>query len=261
MSLWIFGDSFTDQYTPVETWMKQVADRLEQKPNYYGQRGSSLAYTYEKFNEVREQIQPNDIVIIAPTDLARRWFFRERHQQTAWASIDERGPTSKAIREYVLYLEDEKTHLIYLMNFLYNVNYLAKTRNVKTVILPCFDWLADELYRCANQFPDIHIAKGCLVRVSVNELEEGQINNMTMLARGVEFRMCHLIKSNHDILANKIVNYIKNNEAISLEQDFIKHVVTPRILSTVEYSKAELFNVHEQPFYNKLIEELRKCKW
>ena len=73
MTLWVFGDSFAKYNDHQNIWMNQVANKTRQELICLGDDGTSPDYTYYKFNEIRHQILDNDIIIIALTDINRRW--------------------------------------------------------------------------------------------------------------------------------------------------------------------------------------------
>jgi len=257
-TVWIFGDSFA-HYTPYEIWIKQLADQLEVNAQYFGEGGTSLEYTYEKFNLQRNNIQDNDILIFALTDTNRRWLLRDNLKDTIWMIISQNNEQANAAENYLKYLNNTTAYDTYLINFLYNLHDFTKKKKTHTVILPCFDTTLSLLNSNRNQFPLITIADRSLMSISSNEFKDpAMINYYTTVVQG-DLRRCHFIKSNHDILADKLFNNIRNNKRLNLNQGFVEAVLTKDTLKDIKFSEQELFDVHlipEREYWDRCVKLL-----
>jgi len=72
-------------------------------------------------------------------------------------------------------------------------------------------------------------------------------------------RRCHFIKSNHDILADKLFNNIRNNKRLNLNQGFVEAVLTKDTLKDIKFSEQELFDVHlipEREYWDRCVKLL-----
>lgn len=214
-TLWVFGDSFADKTTSTNTWVDQVAATLNCNPKFLAVGGSGVSYTYEQFNRYREQIQDNDILIFALTEITRHWFDRNNISETIWVIMDRQDESTKAIEHYLKYLDNDAVDKEHLNNFLYNLHYLTKKKNTITIILPSFDYMSQLLNERKDKFPLFRIADRSLFQVSTEEYN-GMFDKQNIVNSGYDTRVCHLMDANHTILANKIVNNVKSNEPIAL---------------------------------------------
>ena len=253
MTVWIFGDSFAHliDNTLMEShnqWEFQIANRLNQPLRCFGDGGTSLDFTYEKFNSVRDEIQENDILIIALTDLDRRWFFRDRPTESCvWAKDKFKNNNNEfeAFKKYALYLNHREIYKTYLIDFLYNVSFLTMEKNLHTIILPCFSDTFNIIEGKKTNFPLFNIPNNFLFEISNSEFTENFLKLGGMLLLGSQdLRLNHFIKSNHDVLADKLYNNIINKIPLDFTQGFIKNIVDTNNLKDIEFSKKELFNIH-----------------
>lgn len=244
-TLWIFGDSFA-HYTPYNIWAKQIVELTNANPQYYGEGGTSLEYTYEKFNEQRNNIQDNDIIVLALTDINRRWFLRDNLKDTIWMIMSQNNETGNAIENYLKYLNNESLFPVYLTNFMCNLEYLTKKKNTHTIVLPCFDTTLHWLISHKELFPSVHVADKSLMSISQREFEDPNLlQHYTNVVQG-DLRRCHLIESNHSVMANILYNNIKNNEPLLLK-GFVEGVLNKHTLTNTDFSHQELFDVHLIP--------------
>lgn len=249
MTVWVFGDSFVHlDHRPDDLWMKQVANDLNEPLNCFGLGGTAIEYTYFKFNEYRTSIQENDTVIVALTDINRRWFFRDKPQEAVKAySLEGDKDTVEAYKYYGMYLMQHTDPIYtYLYNFVSNLNYITEKLNLHTIVLFCFSDI--ENLAKINEFSNINFATGNLFQVCYNEFKESFITKYGLLNYAQnDLRRCHLTYSNHTILKNKIINHIKNKTPINLNEGFITNILDKHSLTDIEFSKQELFNIHLDP--------------
>lgn len=255
MNLWTFGDSFA-HYTPYNVWMKQIADLTNTTLHCYGEGGTSLDYTYEQFNQCRQNIQDNDILILALTDTSRRWFLRGSLKDTIWLAGRNKTDEDAAIENYMRYLDNDQVHDIHFTNFMYNLHHFTKIRNTHTILLPCFDSTLNWIMANKAKFPLFYVADTSLMTISHKEFEDHNfLYHYTTIIQG-DLRRCHIIESNHTILAQKLYENIHNKKPLTLNQGFVEGVLNKDTLKNIEFSKQELFNVHlipEQEYWNRCI--------
>lgn len=246
MTVWVFGDSFAYLHLQGNTWHRQISNSLKQDLSCYATGGISLEYTYYQFNNVREDIKNNDIVIVALTNIDRRWLIKDRPNEQLWlfSEKQEDPDIDKAIENYLRYLDNRSVYETYLTNFLYNLAYITKVKDLKTIVLPCFD---SSTVLANKAGTTLDIARGNLFTVSMNEFDPLYTKN-TLTQLG-DLRANHLTYTNHCVLANKILDYIHSGITIDLTSDFHKHMLNRENVYTVEYSKQEFFDVHENTEY------------
>lgn len=238
MTVWVFGDSFAYLHLDADTWPRQVARKLNQELKCYGEGGTGLAYTYEKFNDVRNQIEDNDTVILAVTELNRRWFIRDRASENIWKIMSRREDPklSNAVEYYLRYLDNEPVYESYLQNFLYNIQFLTNKKNLNTILLPCFNTSAVYL---SKQNLNLTVASGELIKVSVAEFDPRFDHSpYTTIS---DIRPNHLTRSNHTILANKIIHSIQTKAPIDLNEGFVQHNVNDHNMLDEAFRSNELF--------------------
>lgn len=245
MTLWTFGDSFAqhEDNTP-DQWMQIISTQLQIDSVTLGLNGSSLEYVYHQFNNNRTKIKENDIIILVLTGLHRRWHFKD-HPGHNRDTLPDEYTEDKSIKFYKEYLANSDVHNVYLLNFLYNVHSLTKKLNLHTIVMSDFLDTHDLLRDKRNSFPRFNIANGTLTEVSMYEYtyeyydklyQEGNLNFSNL----VDIRLNHLLRCNHLILADKIINNIKNNSAINLS-GFHKHLMSDQAIKDPTFVKDQLF--------------------
>ncbi len=238
MTVWVFGDSFAYLHPHGDTWPRQVANKLNQELKCYAEGGTSLEYTYEQFNTVRHNINAHDTVILALTELNRRWFLRDRVTENIWMIMRNREDPklSKALEYYLHYLDNSTVHETYLTNFLYNVEYVTTQRSLNTVILPCFETTSAYMSKLNL---NLTVAKGQLVTVSMAEFDS-KFDHTSYTAIS-DVRPNHLTRSNHNVLANKIVDSIKTKAPIMLNEGFVKYNMNIGNMQNDQFKLYELY--------------------
>lgn len=257
MTVWVFGDSFSQPAEDMipEQWMNRLAESLGTTAKSLAVNGSSLEFTYHRFNIARKKIVENDVVIINITDINRRWFFKAHpsHNKDTSPTGDKRE--TKAIELYRQHLDHNKEiNQTYLIDFLYNVHALTEKLNLKTIFLINFLDQYDFLKNVMQNYPLFVFAKGLLVDVTLYEYthEFFEKENAKGNMGEKDPRLNHLCKTNHLILANKIYDNIKNNVSLDLTNGFTKHIFSEEALNNPQFIKYELFDNAAQKIYDKV---------
>jgi hypothetical protein len=241
--IWIFGGSYADIDNRPE-FVDQWGHQLGYPIHSLALGGTSTDYVYKKFNDVRDQIDQDDIVIVVLSSLDRRWFVRDDPANSPWIHLIKNPRYNKsyadAVKSYLLYLEHREIYQTYLINFFYNLHNLTIKKNLHTIIMKSFSF--DRI--SFKEFPQFHVAKGCLYKVSENEFDLEFSKKYPALVKGNDIRTNHMIKSNHKILANKIIRNIKRKSPIDLNRGFIKGVLNKKSLNNVEFKNRELFDIN-----------------
>lgn len=255
MTLWVFGDSFslTTNNPHPDQWMHRLGKELDTPVKCFGLHGSSLEFTYYRFNISRNEIQENDVVVVNLTRSDRRWFFKNYPTIHGYVAPDNDPNSLEAIQQYHQLLDkNQDVPNTYLLNFLNNLHYLTKRLNLKTVILSNANEEHNLMIEKQSQFPLFSIAKGMLRDLSINEYKKEfqYLLTETKIAGAFDPRMNHLIKSNHVILAYKILSNIKNKTPINLTEGVMKNVVTKELLEDESFIIEELFDSWTQSLYS-----------
>ncbi len=245
MTLYVFGDSFAaaevdpmwnaDQIEKMFTskWSVLLSKKLGVELKNYGISGSSLEYTYYKFNQVRADLKEDDVVIIVLTDLLRKWIIQDRPGTASLWAVENHDVHSK-LRKYaqwyfanVLRAEIEEMHL---HNFLYAVHVTTAHLKVKPLFVCAFDKISRGKWAVDVDTVDrVHVdnfAIGSLWEVSSYEFEHSIGDEAAAVRRHLrkEFRMNHLTDVQHPILVDKILDYIHNGTIVDLTTGFLKNI-------------------------------------
>lgn len=252
-NLWVLGNSFSEQsWDEPQTWMKQVAENLNLTLHNLSLGGASLSYTYKTFNDVRSLIKSNDVLIITLTDIDRRWLLKDEPDDAIWTLVDRRKWYFKdidpkledAITYYLTYLDQQNIHNVYLENFLYNLDNFVKKTNVHVIVIPTFEGVFNLINEYRSQFDRFVITDKPLMSVSQEEFQHREFAKSGIMRFIFDLRLNHLVASNHKILADKITNNVKNKEPITFRNGFLNDFLNCSILQSEEYSKLELYNIH-----------------
>lgn len=255
MTVWVFGDSFslTTSTPHAGQWMHQIGAKFRTETRCYGLHGSSLEFTYYRFNLVRNEMKFNDIVIINLTRSNRHWFFKNFPAHHGNESPTNNHNDVIAMESYRELLDKNlEIPTIHLLNFLYNLHGITKKLGLKTILLCNTNEEYNLLIEKRNQFPLFTVAKGMLRDLSINEYKKDSqyLLSETKTIGAFDPRMNHLIRSNHNNLANKIINNLVYQTPIDLTQDIVSDLITKELLEDKEFIEYELFNNWTKVFEN-----------
>ena len=223
--LYIFGDSFAEYEDNIDwLWTDLVAATLGHDRTNFSRGGSGLEYTFEQFEQCRASITQDDLVIICLTEATRVYFFKDFPVISAAESIHHVDPLVRstitkdqllAIKYYQTYFEHIHMHKMkfHLLNFLHSANALAAELKIKIIII---DAVLQDTIDC-NRYKNLIIANGSLFNVSNNEVP--------VKFRRNDKRPNHLCRSNHAILAKKVVDTITTNVALDLTLGFNEKII------------------------------------
>jgi hypothetical protein len=241
--IWTFGDSYIHNYDFANTqYMDIVAKEINAEHMPHGLNGTSVSYAAHEFNKCRNHIKHNDIVVIALTNVFRRWYFKDRPKETAlYANVS--ASEKNAIKNYQLYLNNDLEDAVIAVDFLYNLHYATEQKNLHTIILTCFEDTRNLVLKYKNDFPMFNISIGTLEIVSFKECSQHFLKQWLELSNEAigESRLNHLIQTNHYILADKILNNLKTNTPIDLTKDFEYNVIDLTTKNYTEFHKKEFF--------------------
>ena len=251
MTVWVFGSSYAKNYGFKDQWINLVAQNFKTGLISYGLDGCSLDYSYQKFNNNRDRIQDNDIIIFPLTTHIKRWFFKYKPEQNLvfdeiidvknfkFTTVTDNDKESEALTAYYTNLNNQSVYETYTINFFYNLQQLTKKKNLHSIILTsCYDteeWIKDK----KNEFPLLNFSLNKLLDVSLLEYSKQYFIDMDV---GIhDFRVNHLTRSNHIVLANKIIDNIENKKPIDLTTGFHKHLINKDCTKDIDFVNKELF--------------------
>lgn len=239
--IWTFGDSFSKHFDHLpDTWVERTRRLLNEEVISYSKPFTTLEYNFHMFNKEKENFKPNDIVLMSITTLTRRWFSKERPFRILKLSKEE----AQSLNYYNRYLNNiDEIHKTYFINFMYNINYVSKKKQIHTIILLNFFDFDSIIDKISSDLSYLNIAKGRIGIISDNEYKP-HIVNMS----GVDWfmkmdtRFNHLIKSNHIRISDKIIDNIQNKNPIDLTQGLVQGILDDNLINDPEFIKEELFN-------------------
>jgi hypothetical protein len=229
--IYVFGDSFAEPYDNIDwTWTQLVSQKLKQKCTNFGQGGTGLEYTFEKFEQCRSFISADDDVVVCLTTEIRGYWYTYNPTFESFESI---GVTQNfrdlskneylALKYYFACFAD--IHIqkmsVNLCKFLHSVDSLAQVFGKKFVVIDAeLDTVIEN-----SRYPNLIISHGKLIHVSRNECSGIGYNKIIANER----RPNHLCASNHAILADKIVACITTNSPLDLTDTFNQNIIASEI--------------------------------
>lgn len=227
-TLWIFGDSFACEQNPNYnyqnsskwTWYKQLQHLL---PNcttgqLRSQFGVSNEWLFSMLRHDHTMIQPNDYVVLVTTEAGRRWFFKNLPHQANIrnATITQLLDKSqhKAVKSYITHLTDNPIlDECYHETLIGWAAHLSAVCNFKLCVIPAFETTP------------LHSAFGSLNGVCNGEFVDHKLRDyFYSVSLWDDRRICHMTKSNHTVLAQKIADHYATGEIINLDDGFVKHI-------------------------------------
>lgn len=244
MTVWVFGASGSHVIdNEPDQWPRHLANLLNTNVNSLALTGTSLDYMYQKFMEVRNDIAENDVILISVIGFEREWLFKDYpHKSMLFAPPNDDRRYKEAIEYYIRYLQSKELQELKLINFLYNLDYLSKQKNLKTILIIPYVDIGEFLNYKKDLFPHLHIAKGLLIEVSCNEIEKNILRRQQYINFDDDRRLNHLTRSNHIILSQKIHNWITQEIPVDLTEGFVENHYTDDAKKNTEFIKYELFN-------------------
>jgi len=247
-----------DNYRP---WMHQVADKLDMELVNRSAVGISQDWTMDNIHHVMNEISPDDQVLILLTHPARFWFFHDKPTMTNAniANIDQEVDSNRleAVKHYLQTIQRPPLDLLMQserMGWLSATAHRLKWKPIQIVYgFPPVMYpqqSADNFYGPYmeyEKFENLKCSKGNLLD-DVESLEVKEGIDEFELWEGYDTRYNHLIKSNHVILSNLIVEAIKNKECVDLKSaNWVKRVIDFDLFDNVKFCEKEM-----NPYYLKL---------
>lgn len=235
MTLYVFGDSFATAEMLEKhferKWSVLLSKKLGVELKNYGMNGTSLEYTYYKFNEICKNLKEDDAVVIVLTDLLRKWIIKDKPNTSSLSHIEIHDlPTKlkKCAQWYFVNVLNSEIEEVHLLNFLYAVIATTSHLKIKPLFISAFDkvsrgkWVVD-----VNKIDHSYInnfAIGSLWEVSSYEIIHKDAGSAVRTNLKKEFRPNHLSDVQHPILADKILNYMHNGVTVDLTTGFVKNI-------------------------------------
>lgn len=218
-TLFITGDSFSylsSEDVNDRIWSIALSKKLNYNLINKSDYGVSQDWSWSIINDWQTTITKDDQLVIALTDPARFWFFKDFPKLSNsfiinFENILNNPDRTKAAEYYIKYIQRAELDIQSLAHRLGWLNNLVRIKGwKKPIIILGFDQFIPNF----DNYPDLLISKGNLASVSKNE----EFNNTAN--KGVDIRYNHLTLRNHDILVNKLCKSIVAGHALDLTTEF-----------------------------------------
>lgn len=138
-----------------------------------------------------------------------------------------------AFKDYMKYLDKNPLlDTVNLVNFLYAVDRLALKLKLKVVIMCGFADTRDIINDIT--LDNVIVANNQLINVSVNECESYSVFDRML---DMEYRSCHISRSNHEVLSDKILNAFATGESFDVTDDIHLKLITDEIVDDGENNR------------------------
>lgn len=220
MSLWFVGDSYcietsaqNDTHWKYEyNWMDLVAQGLEESDvHYLSQFGVSNDWIFKQCIDHTADFKEGDTVIVQLTGSNRKWFFPDEPQlSNTFQSQGYHHSIQTAVDHYHQYLHNDQLNNIQYTAYVYALMFVKQSmQHVNFLFLPGFDSIPN-----VNGNLTTNICNYELGITTPQEFFEKH--------KGYDPRLNHMSIENHTILANKVVDCLKNNTPLDLTNGFVK---------------------------------------
>ena len=250
-TLWILGDSFSsakDADTPIDprTWMKQLAPRLGvDRVANLSIRGVSQEYTWFRLHEIlRDQVEPDDYMVIALTHPARRWYHPKYPEISRYEHVwkfSEIGLKKhhEAAKLYVECIQRQDMDVVQVEERLTWLDSMTDRLGLRRPqVLVAFH---QEL-GYSRTLEHIHISRGDLCSISEKErcFEKGFEHYHSLLTY-VDFRYNHLCLSNHLVLTDLLVEAFDKDQPVDISSGpFLDNMLTDESIENAEWCQFEI---------------------
>ena len=251
--LLVVGDSFSappkinDPYLP---WFVNTANSLGLNCENHSMIGVSQDWCWWVLAKKIKEMTPDDQILIVLTHPGRFWFFDDKPQMTNPNIVNldkELTPQQlEAIKQYMMYIQRPPLDIQLLSHRLGWLESQIRIHKLKPAHVLCaFPLFVKEGFNMEehvnwSEYENVLISKGDLMScVETPECKTGV--DEFKLWQGYDCRYNHMIKSNHQILAEECARAIAQGEPINITQDiFVKQVLDDSIFENQDFIQAEL---------------------
>ena len=224
-TLYIFGDSFTVDYQTDWTWTRQLASKLRVDAMLNDSIiGCSNEWIMHKVKEQRDKITKDDIVVVVLTSPYRYWFFKDKPELSNYrianwdnfASENEKGHVD-AVMGYVNYLQRDELDSFRVEQQVAWIKELKRNIGFTLLLIPGFTVDID--------YTDIIKVYGDMTGSVSNAEFVSEKDDEQWYSDGIDTRYNHMIKSNHEVMADKCVNSVLTGNTLDLTVGFERGVL------------------------------------
>ena len=231
----VVGDSFSQlpgPKDPFKNWCQQAASALEMPLVVSAGAGVSQDWQWDQLQQLFEHITPEDRVLVVPTHCERQWFVAD---QPAYTHVncanlpEELGvAVAEAIRHYCVHLQRPDLDLQHQAHRLGWLHAQVDRVGAHPVwVLPGFrlHWIIRGIQTSTPEYWDHFRIRGLhnlllsdqnlYEAIQEREMQSGESTNTVF--QGVDVRYNHLLRHNHEILAECVVRAIQSKQPVDLQ--------------------------------------------
>ena len=267
-ALWIFGDSWSALSTtdPASVWTRQLAHKLaisigqEITLRNHSLIGSAQDWAVLEYYKVLDEIKPEDYVIFILTSPARYWYFEDIPSASNWNILDFDTVVGKdranAVEQYIKYIQRPQMDELATHGRIAGIAYETYRRELRRPLL--VKGFVQE-FGPSSTYKHLNIAEGVLASIQHSEYQNTELVEK-MAARGQpgyfkgsDCRYNHLCLSNHDILADKLLDGLINDTSPDLSSGFYTDLIAPDWQRDEEFCQNELNPLMVKYFIENLL--------
>jgi len=249
--LFVVGDSFSAdnlvQGDPYKAWYRQTADKLNLKCDNHSLIGSSQDWCWWKLAQNITELTPQDQIVVVITHPGRFWFFDDKPQMTNYQilNIDDELNQEQldAVKKFIMHVQRPPLDIQMQSHRLGWLDAQIRLHKLKPAQVVCaFPIFIQEQFNFKEHvnwlnYENIHVSKGDLISIERREYTEGTDENK--LWQGYDCRYNHLIKQNHEVLSDLLVEAIKNNTSVDLTQydKFTSNLIDYSVFDNEEFCR------------------------
>lgn len=227
MKIAIFGDSFahTEEFNENRSWYESVKAH-GYDVNNFARSGSSLWYSYDQFIKHNSEY---DKCIFLVTNWGR--YHVPQMFQPFWAGIsqveeslrNDRSLTHnqrrvlESLYNWTLYARNDEQEILFHSLMIKDIVNTKKD----CLVIPCFNYDMSRIsnFNMCSMF-DIHAIDMIHYKIEFQD-SNGIWKKKPLRQNGRELRACHMNDENNVIFAQKIINWIDNNQFKMSVNDFV----------------------------------------
>lgn len=226
--LYIYGDSFSADYEGEDwIWTRQLGHIMHSlnmidAVHNTSQAGAANDWLFHHIREDYDAWQAGDYIIVIPTETARQWWFEHKPDMSNIMSIrgsieaQELAKTHQremdAVDMYYTFLWRKEIDLLRFEQSLVWLKTLALQKNCELVIIPAFDIPMD--------YTGIVPTIGSLTETVCNGEFKTKADMDRWYSVGVDTRNNHMMKKNHAVLVQKLVDRFVQGTPVDLTHGF-----------------------------------------
>ena len=255
----VVGDSFCilpGESDPFRNWCQQAAVLQGRDLLLVAGAGVSQDWQWDQLQSIFEHITPEDRMLVIPTHCERQWFVADQpaftHVNCANLPEELGESVATAIQHYCVHLQRPELDLQHQAHRLGWLHAQVDRVGAHPVwILPAFSlhWIIRGISTSTQDYWQHFRLKGLhnLIlsdhnlydHIQEREMQPGETTNTVF--QGVDVRYNHLLKHNHEILAQCVHRALQSGDAVDLQDPrWMTHKLHARIWQDTQFCQTQM---------------------